>query len=1046
MTTPTAGDRPDHRPGPTPSAPGSPPDQLFTPDASLSTDVQGWRSTEPEPAELPAASVAGRFRPVRPHARGGLGEVLLARDEELNRPVALKRIQERRADDPDSRRRFLREAEITARLQHPGIVPVYGLTHDGHGRPCYAMRFIEGQSLQDAVQRFHAPDGPGASAGRAAELRHLLGRFVQVCNAVAYAHSKGVIHRDLKPANVMLGEFGETLVVDWGLAKPVGPAEAETAGGAASGSRDGGATDGTELGQAIGTPAYMSPEQAAGRLDELGPAADVFSLGATLYAVLTGRPPYQGRTLTEVIEQARSGRYPPPRQVRPDVPPALAAVCQKALAARPADRYATAQDLARDIDRWLADEPVGAYRDPWRERARRWAKRHRAWVAGGVAALLVAVIGLSVGALLLSAARDREAAARWQATENEQEAVRRKQEAEANFQMAFRAVDDFHTAVSENDLLNAPGLQPLRRQLLQKAEDYYRTFVRQRGGDPALRANLAEAAMRLGLITFEIGSFPEAVAHFRQAEGLYEALRRERPDDVQYRRALATIRYRLAYIQYKGGELTRSLEGLGDAVTQWRELVREGPNDVPSRDGLAAALVNYSQALRDTRQFGPARDALTEAVQVYERLVGEHPGDDRYQTLLASQFDLLGQLELVQQRFDPAEAAFRRAVLIREEVARRRPADFRFASYLANSRVGLGMVYLGARRLDQAAAEFTAALEAREKLARENPEVTAYQSDLVVVLGYLGQSRLGTDPGQARAAFARARAVAEGLVRKHPAVRQHREQLLAAREGAYHAAAAAGDRAAAVEELRDLVAAHESLIADFPDVPLLRLDLVRLAGNLGHAYLALGRPADSEAAWRKAVAAGEAAAVGGAPAAAHTVPLAQAHGNVGNLTRDRGQLAEAAESYGRGLQTLDALPAPDRQSPAAAQTAAQLRLHRAQVLDRLGRYAEAVADAEAAAAFPQATPESLYDAACVTARAAAAAAGDAALTESRRAELADRHAARAVELLRAARARGCFAAPDRVAHLKADPDLESLRPRPDFRALLAELEAAAPKP
>ena len=164
-----------------------------------------------------------RFRILRPHARGGLGEVFVAQDEELHREVALKEIQERHADHPESRARFLLEAEITGGLEHPGIVPVYGLGQYADGRPFYAMRFIKGDSLKDAIERFHKEDARRRAASeRSLELRKLLGRFVDVCDAIAYAHSRGVLHRDLKPGNVMLGKYGETLVVDWGLAKPVG--------------------------------------------------------------------------------------------------------------------------------------------------------------------------------------------------------------------------------------------------------------------------------------------------------------------------------------------------------------------------------------------------------------------------------------------------------------------------------------------------------------------------------------------------------------------------------------------------------------------------------------------------------------------------------------------------------------------------------------------------------------------------------------------------------------------------------------------------------
>jgi tRNA A-37 threonylcarbamoyl transferase component Bud32 len=222
-------------------------------------------------------SVGQRFRVLRPHARGGLGEVFVARDEELHREVALKEIQERYADDPASRARFVLEAEITGALEHPGIVPVYGLGTRADGRPYYAMRLVKGDSLKQAIERFHKADGTGRGAGeRGLALRRLLGRFVDVCNAVAYAHSRGVLHRDLKPGNVMLGPYGETLVLDWGLAKAVG--RPEGADGAAEGTlRPPSAGDPapTQAGTALGTPPFMAPEQAAGRLDRLGPASDV---------------------------------------------------------------------------------------------------------------------------------------------------------------------------------------------------------------------------------------------------------------------------------------------------------------------------------------------------------------------------------------------------------------------------------------------------------------------------------------------------------------------------------------------------------------------------------------------------------------------------------------------------------------------------------------------------------------------------------------------------------------------------------------------------
>jgi serine/threonine protein kinase len=488
------------------------------------------------PVESAGEEFAGRYRVLRPHAQGGLGRVLVAKDNELQREVALKEIRPDYSDDVDCRARFMREAEITGRLEHPGIVPVYSLGKYPDGSPYYAMRFIRGTSLQDAIKKFHSSSSKkkrgGSQSQRNLELRRLVQRLIDVCETVDYAHSRGVLHRDIKPSNIMLGAYGETLVVDWGLAKPIGknlspameiehspdvsclPAPSLVVPNESD-------SEPTRLGAAVGTPAFMSPEQALGQHDALGPASDVFSLGATLYQILTGVPPYGGQ---DIVRHAQRASFPPPRAVHRNVPRALEAICMKAMAAKTKDRYGAAGELAQELERYLADEPILARPDRGLDYLFRMARRHRAWAQAGALALgLIAIIAtgaaISIHGSLQraqlaeeSAVRNlemAEAARQQEAARAEAEAVQRKraegaeelarisaERATAEKDRAEREKRIVQMMVAEHapDLLRLPGGYFADRQ---SVADFTAALVTARQADPH-----AEEQNREALATF----------------------------------------------------------------------------------------------------------------------------------------------------------------------------------------------------------------------------------------------------------------------------------------------------------------------------------------------------------------------------------------------------------------------------------------------------------------------------------------------------------------------------------------------------------------
>lgn len=337
------------------------------------------------PADDPQKSASkSRYEVLSMLAEGSLGRVWLARDQSLGRVVALKELKPRLATSAEARERFLREAQITGRLEHHSIVPVYDLDLD---EPFYAMRRIPGRTLSEAIDEYHRT--PPAKGATDTGLQRLLGAFVRICEAIAYANERGVVHRDLKPANVQLGDYGEVFVLDWGLAKVLSAAEP----GTVTDIHEPLATEETTSGKVMGTPGYMAPEQAAGRA--VSARTDVFGLGAILYKILTGKAPHahiEERSPEQFLLRVQQEPVPPARSIRSTVPAPLEAVCRHCLALNPDERYPSALALADDVRRWLLGEPVVVYREPWGVRLARWVMRHPALAQVLATVVLVGII------------------------------------------------------------------------------------------------------------------------------------------------------------------------------------------------------------------------------------------------------------------------------------------------------------------------------------------------------------------------------------------------------------------------------------------------------------------------------------------------------------------------------------------------------------------------------------------------------------------------------------------------------------------------------
>jgi eukaryotic-like serine/threonine-protein kinase len=730
-----------------------------------------------------------------------MGVVYEAEQVSLGRQVALKVLPQQGLAGSSDLERFRLEARAAARLQHASIVPVFGVGEQD-GLHYYAMQFIAGQGLDVFFARLSAgasaeptatlsvssdplseplsareeAPGPGPSGrsspttgamvrghgagaeypavahdlspedqasnnassldlagnrGEASYYRSIARMGAQVAEALACAHSQGILHRDIKPSNLLLDSQGKVWVTDFGLAKSEGSDAL------------------THTGDLVGTLRYMAPERFDGWSS---PQSDIYSLGVTLYELLTLTLLFDEPNRARLIKRVAHELPPAPRKVQRKIPRDLETIVLKAIAKEPAQRYASAGEMAEDLRRFLADTPVKARRTSEAERVWRWSRRNPALAASLVSLFLVLAFGC-LGATLLwrRAERQREIAGglrdlsetrrneaerlrgqseerRIAAETSAQEAQRQRVRAEANFGRARAAVDDYLNQISESQLKSVPGLQPLRRDLLRSALRFYEDFVKERGDDPTLKAGLAAAQLRLGKIQHEMGAESQAQDSLRQATELYETASRSRPDDRGIRDGLAQCYVQIGLLEMPTEQALARFER---AVTLWQALRLAEPANTHYQGELANTynLIAVVQEMRGrSAESVPAHE---QAFILRRALVAAHPGDPSFQNALASSLNNLGVLlDKTSPEKHEKLAMFQRSVVHSRIACAAAPEVVRYGRFLMVSLRNVGSSETAMGHHDAALRAYLESLDVSRRLVRENPAIPSLRREL----------------------------------------------------------------------------------------------------------------------------------------------------------------------------------------------------------------------------------------------------------------------------------------------------------------------------
>jgi tetratricopeptide (TPR) repeat protein len=623
----------------------------------------------------------------------------------------------------------------------------------------------------------------------------------------------------------------------------------------------------------IGTPAYMSPEQAEGRLDSLGPATDVYGLGITLYVVLTGRAPFHGDNVNEILDKVRRGEFTRPRSVNPRAPKALEAICMKAMAREQSDRYLNPRALAEDIEHWLADEPVVAYPEPWPDRLGRWVRKHQTFVASAAAVLLMAACAAGLVAAQRSAhARDIEHKNFDLATANRAlEAERTK--AEERERLAVDAVKRFRDAVIEEpELRNNPGLEGLRKRLLKEPLAFFRSLRERLQADRDTRteslARLAEASFALAYLTNEIGDKQVALAAYAESLAIRERLANASPSVGELQRDLALSHNNMGVLLRETGKPADAVKSHEAALAIWKKLADANLSASELQSELAGAHYNIGNLLREIGKPADALKSSKAALLIRAKLADANPSVTQFQSDLAASHNNIGTL--LQNTGKPADAlkSFQAALAIQTKLANANPSVAQFQSELETIHNNIGILLKVTGRPAEALRSFQAAVAIQRKLADANPSVSAYQRDLAGSQNNIGNLLKET-----------------------------------------------GKPADALKCYREALDIQAKLVAGNATVSEFRRNLAMSHNNIGVLLFETGKPTEALKSFEAALEIRTKVADASPSVSEYQSELAGSHHSLGFLLMKSGKLADALKSYQSALAIKQKLVRERPESP-----------------------------------------------------------------------------------------------------------------------------------